>query len=73
MTKCKTVVIPLPPNRELLSETSTSIVDITFYCKIVGKLIYLTNSQVDLAYVVGVLSGFTTHPQCNPFQAQHVL
>lgn len=74
MTDCKAADVPLPAGTVLLSDTSTPDVDVTFYCKLIGKLIYLTNSRPDLAYAVGILSRFMTRPQQKHLDsARHVL
>jgi hypothetical protein len=33
------------------------------YCKLVGKLIYLTITRLDISYIVSIVSQFTTSPR----------
>jgi hypothetical protein len=46
----------------------------SIYCRLVGKLIYLFNSQPDLLFVVGVLSTYVHDPREQHWQvAKHIL
>jgi hypothetical protein len=40
----------------------TPLVDKTLYKQLVGSLLYLTHSKLDLSYVVGTISRFTQEP-----------
>jgi hypothetical protein len=42
---------------------STAEVDPTFYCQIVGKLIFLTITRPDLAFAVSIVSRYMAQPQ----------
>lgn len=55
--------IPLPLDHSLSSETNTLAIDVTDYCHVVGKLIFLTHSCPDISYVVGVVSWFMSKPE----------
>ena len=56
MTKCKTVSNPLDRNLKLDVEIGREEFEPTFYCQLVGSLIYLTIIRPDLSYPVGLLS-----------------
>lgn len=55
--------MPLPEGFTTQSSTNTLVVDCTDYCQIVGKLLYLTNTRLDLLYVVGIVVRFMNAPQ----------
>lgn len=63
MDDCRPEHIPLPSNLTLLSDMSSPPTDTTNYCTIVGKLIFLTTTRPDIAYVVSNVSRFMSHPQ----------
>lgn len=63
MSDCRPSHIPLPEGTVLLSDMSSPHVDVTNYCCLVGKLIYLTNTRPDISYSVGVVSRFMASPQ----------
>ena len=50
-------------NVKLFVNGSRELEDLTMYMKIVGNLIYLTLTRIDLAFVVGVLSWFMQSPK----------
>jgi hypothetical protein len=54
---------PLPPGLQLVSDKQSPSVDPTEYCRMVGKLIFLTTTRPDLAYVVGIVSQFISQPK----------
>lgn len=60
---CKPVYTPLPEGLTLSAETSTPEFDSTIYSKLVGKLIYLTNTRPDICFSVGIVSRFMANPQ----------
>lgn len=53
----------------LVSATHTSIVDITDYCQLVGKLIYLTIAGPYISFLVGLVSRFMTYHQQTHLEA----
>lgn len=63
MSECRPVAIPLPEGLTLSAETNTKEVNSTYYCKLVGRLIYLTNTRPDLSFSVGLISRFMQAPQ----------
>lgn len=73
MQDCKEAAIPLPEGLDLSITTSLDV-EVSYYCQLVGKLIYLTNTRPDLAYAVGILSRFMSSPQQHHLDAaRHVL
>jgi hypothetical protein len=58
MTECKSASTPFLSGVRLEDGRETPLVDSTLYRKLVGILLYLTHSILDLSYVVGVVSQF---------------
>jgi hypothetical protein len=53
----------LPPGLQLVSDMDSPPADQTEYCRMVGKLIFLTTTKPDIAYAVGTVSRFMSCPQ----------
>ncbi|MCI32972.1 retrovirus-related pol polyprotein from transposon TNT 1-94, partial [Trifolium medium] len=53
---------PLDPSIKLHQETSAPYEDIAGYRRLVGKLLYLTTTRPDIAFVVQQLSQFLSSP-----------
>jgi len=58
MIDCKPVESPMDPNQKLTTEEGELFFDPERYRRLVGKLIYLTITRLDLSFVVGVVSQF---------------
>jgi len=58
MTGCKPISIPLEQNVKLSADEGDLVEDTTMCRCIVGSLIYMTITRLDLSYVVGVASQF---------------
>jgi hypothetical protein len=58
MTWCKPISIPLEQNVKLNADEGDLVEDTTMYKCIVGNLIYMTITRLDLNYVIGVVSQF---------------
>jgi len=56
MTGCKPISIPLEQNVKLSADEGDLVEDTIMYRRIVGSLIYMTITRLDLSYVVGVMS-----------------
>ena len=56
MAECKPISMPLDQNLKLRADEGQVLEDVTMYRKIVGSLIYLTISWLDLSYTVGLES-----------------
>lgn len=60
MLDCRPSTLPIDAGKYLTENTSTLFVDPTFYRKLVGQLMFATNSRFDICFVVGQLSRFTS-------------
>jgi hypothetical protein len=63
MTSCKPISIPLEQNVKLSVDEGDLIEDTIMYRHIVGNLIYMTITWLDLSYVVGVVNQFMLTPR----------
>jgi hypothetical protein len=58
MLECKSMKTPMETNLKLMVDTSSELVDVTLYRKIIRSLIYLTNTRPDICFVVNTLSWY---------------
>ena len=58
MLECKAMATPMDSNLKLLSDDPSELVDVTHYRQIVGSLMYLTNTRLDICFAVNTLSQF---------------
>jgi hypothetical protein len=58
MTDCKSTPTTFLSGVRLEDGRETPLVDSTLYRKIMGILLYLTHSRLDLSYAVGAISRF---------------
>jgi hypothetical protein len=63
MTGCKPISIPLEQNVKLSADEGDLVEDTIMYRRIVGSLIYMTITRLDLSYAVGVVSQFMQTPR----------
>ncbi|XP_022024751.1 secreted RxLR effector protein 161-like [Helianthus annuus] len=63
MIDCKPANTPMIVNQKLYMEEKAELADKERYQRMVGKLIYLSHTRPDIAYVVGVVSQFMHQPQ----------
>ena len=56
MLDCKSMATPMDTNLKLLSDKSSELVDMTQYKHIIGSLMYLMNTRLDICFVVNTLS-----------------
>ena len=54
---------PMASNLKLLIDTSSKTVDATMYHQMIGSLMYLTNTRLDICFAVNTLSQFLTDPR----------
>jgi hypothetical protein len=54
--------IPMEPKMKLSKESSSPLVDATFYRSVVGSLRYFVNTRPDIAFVVDFVSRFIQEP-----------
>jgi hypothetical protein len=48
MLECKSMNTPMETNLNLLVDTSSELVDAIVYRQIIGSLMYLTNTKLDM-------------------------
>ncbi len=58
----KPISIPLEQNVKLSANEKDLVEDTTMYRRVVGSLIYMIVTRLDLNYVVGVMSQFMQTP-----------
>ena len=63
MLDCRPEHVPLPAGLHLFTDMNSPPINSTIYCQLVGKLIFLTTTRPDLAFLVGLVSRFMTQPQ----------
>ncbi|MCO5613425.1 hypothetical protein L7F22_067701 [Adiantum nelumboides] len=63
MADCKPILTPLDQNLKLRIDEGEVLDDATMYHRIVGSLIYMTISQPDLSYAIGLVSQFMQLPR----------
>ncbi|XP_022026044.1 uncharacterized mitochondrial protein AtMg00810-like [Helianthus annuus] len=63
MIDCKPAETPMIANQKLQMELKAKLADKERYQWLVGKLIYLSHTQPDIAHAVGVVSQFMHQPQ----------
>jgi hypothetical protein len=56
MMGCKLISVPLEQNVKLSADEGDLVEDTTMYRHIVGSLIYMTITRLDLSYAVGMVS-----------------
>jgi hypothetical protein len=59
----KPVATPMEPNLKLMPDEGDFVDDPDTYCRLVGKLIYLTITRPDISYAVSIVSQFMTNPR----------
>jgi len=63
MVGCKPIFVPLNQNGKLSADAGEVLEDATMYRKIMGSLIYMTITRLDLNYTVGLESQFMQVPR----------
>lgn len=67
--KPSSVPLPLDPNLKLSASAGQPLVDPSSYRRLIGRLIYLINSRLDISYVVHHLSQYVAKPLAPHYQA----
>jgi hypothetical protein len=74
MLECKSMNTPMEAMLKLLVDTSSELVDSTLYRQIIGSLMYLTNTRLDICFAVNTLSQFLVEPKhVHLVAAKHVM
>jgi hypothetical protein len=74
MLECKSMNTPMEMNLKLLVDTSSELVDATLYRHIIGSLMYLMNTRLDICFVVNTLSQYLVEPRhVHLVAAKHVM
>jgi len=63
MLSCKLVATPLEVWLKLYIYDESNSVDVALYCQLIGSLIYLTTTLVDISFTVSMVSRFMTEPK----------
>jgi len=62
-TACKPVNTPIDPNLKLGNAKEDTTVDKEMYQRLVGRLIYLSHTRLDVAFAVSLVSQFMHQPK----------
>jgi hypothetical protein len=74
MLECKPMNTPMEAKFKLLVDTSLDLIYATLYRHIIGSLMYLTNTRLDICFSVNTLSQFLVEPRrVHLVAAKHVM
>jgi hypothetical protein len=74
MLECKSMNTPMEAKLKLLVDTSSNLIDATLYKQIIGSLMYLMSTRLDIYFVVNTLSQFLVEPRhVHLVAAKHVM
>eukprot|EP00253_Pinus_taeda_P001646 PITA_01646 len=65
MQDCKPATTPMEPGLKLSAQSSSPLVDETLFRQLVGSLIYLTATRLDINFVVSYISCFMSAPKAD--------
>ena len=68
---CKSVSTLMDPNHKLGEAKEEPVVDKRMYQRLVGRLIYLVHTRLDIAYLVNMISQFMHDPRERHLQAAY--
>ena len=63
MDDCKLVGTPMITGWNITKEDDSPVVDIILYKSMIGKLIYLTHTRLDISNAVGIVGRFAPEPK----------
>ncbi|GFZ04887.1 hypothetical protein Acr_17g0004590 [Actinidia rufa] len=58
MLRCRPASTPMVPNLKISAESGKLLLDPSIYQRLVGRLIYLTNTRPDLTFAISIVSQF---------------
>ena len=71
MLKCKSMNTPMETKLKLLIDTSSKLVDATLNRQIIGSVMYLTNTRIDICFS---LRQYPVEPRCvHIIAAKHMM
>ncbi|GFY96557.1 hypothetical protein Acr_11g0008630 [Actinidia rufa] len=74
MLGCRSASTPMVPNLKISVELGELLPDPSIYQRLVGRLIYLTNTRPDLTFAVSIVSQFMHSPRTSHLDAvYHIL
>ncbi|GFZ05939.1 hypothetical protein Acr_18g0001090 [Actinidia rufa] len=74
MLGCRPASTPMVPNLKISAESGKLLSDPSIYQRLVGRLIYLTNTRPDLTFAVSIVSQFMHSPRTSHLDAvYHIL
>ena len=74
MLDCKAIPTPMVSNLKFFSDLASEPVDVTLYRQIIGSLMYLTNTRLDIFFHVNTLSHYMVDPRrVHLIAAKHVM
>jgi hypothetical protein len=74
MLECNSMNTPMEMKLKLLADTSSELIDATLYRQIIGSLMYLTNTRIDICFSMNTLSQFLVEPRhVHLVAAKHVM
>ena len=71
MRGCKVSETPIEPNLKLQPVEAKNVIEREKYQRLVGRLIYLSHTRLDIAFVVSVVSQFMHSPGSQHFEATY--
>ena len=71
MLRCRLASTPMDPNLKLFVESGELLSNPSMYQRLIGRLIYLTNTKPDLTFAVSVVSQFMHAPRTAHMDAVH--
>ena len=74
MTHCRPMSTPMITNWKKLHALESSLVDPTLYRQLIGSLMYLVNTRLNICFIVNTLSQFMVEPRkVHWVAAKHIL
>jgi hypothetical protein len=74
MLECKPMNTPMEAKLKLLVDTLSKLIDATLYKHIIGSMMYLTNTRIDICFTMNTLSQFLVEPRhVHLVAAKHVM